>query len=173
MGEKIIEFLVMFWDYLKPFWIVEQYNGAVILRWGKYHKTLTPGFHWKIPFADSGVETVVVPTTIRLQCQSLSTKDERCIIAQAIIKYQISDVKVLLLEVYDPLDAIGDMTQAIIKNTLMEKTWDECRNSEIDNQITIKARREAKKWGLEIIQVTLVDLQVTRSLRLISNSILS
>lgn len=170
MLEPLLNLISIFYDYLKPFWIVEQYNKAVLLRWGKYVRVAEPGFHWKWPLSDIFLETSVVTTTVRLHSQSLFTKDEKPIVTQAIIKYKVVDVKVFLMEVYEAIDAIGDMTQAIIKNVLMESTWEECKNPDIDSTITRKARNEAKKWGIEIIQVTLVDLTITKSLRLIASS---
>jgi regulator of protease activity HflC (stomatin/prohibitin superfamily) len=171
MFDKIFEFLSSFFDYLKFYWVIEQYNKGVLLRFGKFRKVMEPGFHWKLPFADIVVETTVVPTTMRLHHQSLHTRDEKNVVVQAIIKYQVLDVETLVLKVYDALDAIGDMTQAIIKNIIMERTWEECKDPEMDNTITKKARVEAKKWGIEIIQVTLVDINKSPSVRLITTPI--
>lgn len=169
MFDKIFEFFSSFFDYLKFYWIIEQYNRGVLLRFGKFVRVLPPGLHWKWPFADYILEHTIVPTTMRLYHQSLHTSDDKPIVIQAIIKYQVSDVETLLMKVYDPVDAIGDMTQAVIKNIIMEKTWEECRNPDLDNMITRKARVEAKKWGIEIIQVTLVDINKAPSFRLIQN----
>lgn len=169
MFDKIFEFLSSFFDYLKFWWVIEEYNRGVLLRFGKYKKVLAAGLHWKWPFADYILEHTIVPTTMRLYHQSLHTKDDKPIVIQAIIKYQVSDVETLLMKVYDPVDAIADMTQAIIKTLVMERTWEECKSSEVDNVITKKARVEAKKWGIEILQVTLVDINKAHSIRLIQN----
>lgn len=170
MFDKIIELLTGFFEYIKFWWVVEQYNRAVLLRFGKFVKVLNPGYHWKIPFSDIAIEHTVVPTTMRLNNQSLYTKDDTSISTQAIIKYQVSDVKTLLLEVYDPVDAIADMTQAIIKRIIMDRTWQECLATDLDNEITKKAKTEAKKWGIEIISVILVEFTKAKSFRIISNS---
>lgn len=169
MFDKILEFFITFFDYLKMWWVIEQYNQGVVLRFGKYHRVVGPGFHWKLPFADYVMEHTIVPTTMRLYHQSLHTKDDKSVVIQAIIKYQVSDVETLLMKVYDPVDAIGDMTQSIIKNVIMGSTWQEVINPDLDNIITKKARVEAKKWGIEIIQVTLVDINKAPSFRLIQN----
>ena len=158
------------WEHIKPFYIIEQYNKGIQLRFGKFHKVLNPGIHFKVPFFDLVIEHTVVPTTMRLYSQSLTTKDEKSIVVEGIIKYQISDIKVFLLEVNDAVDAIADMTQAIVKTIIMERTWEECKSVEIDNIITKKARSEAKKWGIEIIQVTLSDMGIIRSIRLFTNA---
>ena len=169
MFDKLFELIASFFDYLKFWWIVEQYNKGVLLRFGKFVRIIEPGFHWKRPFSDIVLEHTIVPTTMRLYHQSLHTKDDKPMVVQAVIKYQVSDVETLLMKVFDPVDAIGDMTQAIIKNIVMERTWEECRNPELDNIITKKARVEAKRWGIEIIQVTLVDINKAPSFRMISN----
>ena len=170
MFDKIIEFIVTFFDYFKPFWVIEEYNRGVLLRFGKFVKVLDPGIHWKIPLADYVLETTIVPTTMRLQHQSLVTSDDEAVVVQAIVKYQVQDVTTLNLKVYDAIDAIADMIQAIIKKFVMENKWDGLRNPELDNEITKKARVEAKKWGLEVIQVTLVDISKAPSVRLIQSS---
>lgn len=167
---SIFEKIEYLWDYIKPFWIVEQYNGAVQLRVGKFLRVLEPGIHWKLPCWDAVIEHTIVPTTMRLFSQSLVTKDEKSIVVQGVIKYQISDIKTFLLGVNDAVDAIADMSQGIIKGIIMERTWEECKSPEIDNIITKKARVEAKKWGIDIIQVTLSDMGTIRSIRLFQNA---
>jgi regulator of protease activity HflC (stomatin/prohibitin superfamily) len=75
--------------------------------------------------------------------------------------------------VYDAEDAISDMTQYIIKNIIMGKTLEECIDAEIDNILTKKARVEAKKWGVEIQQVTLTDIAPIRSYRIINDTVIN
>jgi regulator of protease activity HflC (stomatin/prohibitin superfamily) len=75
--------------------------------------------------------------------------------------------------VYDAQDAISDMTQYIIKNIIMDKTLDECIDTEIDNILTKKARVEARKWGVEIQQVTLTDIAPMRSYRIINDTVIN
>jgi regulator of protease activity HflC (stomatin/prohibitin superfamily) len=94
-------------------------------------------------------------------------------VVKGLVKYRIADVKTFLLEVYDAQDAISDMTQSIIKNIIMDKSLVECTDSEIDNTLTKKSRVEARKWGVEIQQVTLTDLAPIRSFRLINDTIVN
>jgi hypothetical protein len=52
----------------------------------------------------------------------------------------------------------------------MAMTLDECTDSELDNILTKKVRVEARKWGVDIQQVTLTDLAPIRSFRLINDT---
>jgi regulator of protease activity HflC (stomatin/prohibitin superfamily) len=173
MFDKIVEILNSWWHQILPITIVSHYQEAVLLRMGKFKAVLKPGLHFKIPFFDEVLDQYVVVTTLSLPAQSLYTKDRQNIVAKGVIKYKISDVKIFMLEVYDAKDALSDMTTAIIKQIITDLSLEECLNADIDNTLTKKARVEARKWGVEIQQVTLTDLAPIRSYRLISDSILN
>ena len=170
MFDKLVELLVNWWLELKPLVIIRDYEKAVLLRFGKFKKVLEPGIHFKIPVLDEVIDQHVVITTLSLDAQSLYTKDKQNIVVKGVIKYKIGDVKIFLLEVWDAQDALADMSQSIIKNVIMSMTMDECTDSEIDNTLTKKVRVEAKKWGVDIQQVTLTDLAPIRSYRLINDN---
>lgn len=173
MFDKLIEVLSDWTEQILPVFIIRDYEMGVLLRMGKYNKLLNPGLHFKIPFLDEVISQHVVVTTLSLAPQSLYTKDKQNIVVKGLVKYRISDVQTFLLEVYDAQDAISDMTQSIIKNIVMDKTLEECVDIEIDNTLTKKARVEAKKWGVEIQQVTLTDLAPIRSFRIINDTVIN
>jgi regulator of protease activity HflC (stomatin/prohibitin superfamily) len=112
-----------------------------------------------------------VVTTLSLPAQSLYTGDKQNFVVKGMIKYKISDVKTFLLEVYDAKDALSDMTLSIIKNIIISLPAEKCIDPELDNILTKKVRAEAKKWGVEIQQVTLTDVAPIRSFRIINDVI--
>jgi len=173
MFDKLIDVLTNFWSYLMPAVIIPNYEQAVLLRNGKFKKVLDPGFHVKLPIFDEVISQHVVVTTLSLAPQSLYTKDQKNIVVKGVVKYKIADVKVFLLEVFDAQDALADMTQSIIKNIIISTPMAECLDPEIDNMLTKKARVEAKKWGVEIQQVTLTDIAPIRSFRLINDTVVN
>lgn len=170
MFDKLIEILSHWWYQIIPFIIVRDYEEAVLLRFGRFHSVLKPGIHLKLPFFDEVIDQHVVVTTLSLDAQSLYTKDKQNIVVKGLIKYKIADVKTFLLEVYDAQDALSDMSQSIIKNVIMSMTLEECTDTELDNTLSKKVRVEARKWGVEVQQVTLTDLAPIRSFRLINDN---
>lgn len=173
MFDKLIEIITHWWLQLTPVIIIRDYEEAVLLRFGKFKTVYKPGMHFKIPLFDEVIDQHVVVTTLSLDAQSLYTLDKQNIVVKAVIKYKISDVKTFLLEVYDAQDALSDMSQSIIKNVIMSMTMDECTDQELDNTLTKKVRVEARKWGVEVQQVTLTDLAPIRSFRFINDSFLN
>ena len=166
MLNKLIDVIINFWRDVMPVFIINEYQRGVFLHCGKFVKTLEPGLHFKIPFIQDYIADHVVPTTLTLPCQSITTKDGKNIVAKGIIKYKIDNIKVFLLEVNDAIDAISDMTQSIIKKQIMKREWDDCVNANLDGIIPVATKTEAQKWGIYVIQVTLSDLGIIRSFRL-------
>jgi len=166
MFDKLIDVILHFIDKIVPFWIIPEYDNGVLLTFGKYSKTLQPGLHFKIPFLQEIIQHHVVTALMSIPQQSLTTKDGKQIVVKVVIKYKVEDVKPLLLEVWDSNDAISDITQAIVKKQVHIRTWQECLDEDIDNEIAKKLRVEVKKWGIYIESVTMTDMGITKSLRI-------
>lgn len=169
MFDKLVELIIQWIEQLLPIVIIPSYEEGVRLSFGKFKKVLHPGIHFKIPFFDEILRQHVVVTTISLPAQSLYTIDKQNFVVKGVIKYKISDVKTFLLEVYDAKDALSDMTMSIIKNIVISIPAEKCIDPELDSLLTKKARVEAKKWGVDIQQVTLTDVAPIRSYRLIND----
>jgi len=170
MLDKLVELISNWIRELSPIVIVPSYEEGVLLRFGKYNKTLYPGIYLKLPIFDEVITHHTVMTTLSLPAQSLYTVDNQNVVVKGVVKYKIVDVKTFLLEVYDAKDAVSDMTQSIIKNIIMSKTMNQCTDVDIDSILTKKSRQEIKKWGVDIQQVTLTDLAPIRSYRLINDN---
>jgi regulator of protease activity HflC (stomatin/prohibitin superfamily) len=156
------------WNFFIPFTVVKEYQAGVLLRFGKYKKVLRAGFHWCWPFyIDEVVECDIATETIETKPQSLTTKDGQNIVVSARVKCYVEAPEIYTIKVKDVTNAIGDITQGKIKDVIMKLTWEECRESNLDTQITGKVRAEATKWGVYVERVTTADLQLTRSIRLI------
>ena len=171
--EKILEFLLSIISDVLPFYTIKQYEMGVVLRGGKFLKVTNPGFHFKLPFFDDVLKSVVVVTTLTIPVQSITTKDNKDVVIKSVVKYTIDDIKSFILNVYDAIDAISDTTQAIIKEQITTKNWSQCTNSNIDNEITKKLRIEVKKWGINVEKVTLTDIGLISSIRLFNENIIN
>ena len=149
-----------------PFFVVKEYEQAVLLRVGTFHNTYKKGLHFKFPLIDEVLKHVTVTTTLTIPTQSVTTLDQKQIVVKAVVKYIIEDIKLFLLQVNDSVDAISDTTQAIIKEQINQKEWKDCNSIKFDNEITKKLRIYIKKWGIYVDKVTLTDIGIIRSIRL-------
>jgi regulator of protease activity HflC (stomatin/prohibitin superfamily) len=155
------------WEQIRPFYVIREYEGAILMRFGKCrvdeHKA---GLYWKCPLIDEVLTCFIATETMSVKSQSLTTKDDKNIVISAVVKCNISNPKKYLIKVKDVTNAISDVTQGKIKDIVMHKTWEECRG-DIDELITKAVRSEAIKWGISVDYVTITDLAIIKTIRLI------
>lgn len=153
-------------ELLLPFEVINHYDRGVRLRFGRAvlenekPKILEPGLHWKIPFVDQINSIMVKVSTMDLPTQLVTTKDGKAVLVGSVLKYDVTDVGTLLLEVDSPKAAVEDMAQGILKQAVLDRTWEECNTVDLEKDVTIKVRREAKKWGIDVKSFTLTNLML-------------
>jgi regulator of protease activity HflC (stomatin/prohibitin superfamily) len=165
--EKIIDFILQFLKDFLPFFVVKQYEKAIVYRFGKVYKLRGEGIWFKIPFADDPEIHIYITTTLPTPVQTVITKDGKAVSIKAVIKYNIFDVVLYSTSIYDTVDALSDMTQGHIMIAVNRLTYEDCRDiEELNNTVSKKARADAKKNGIEVEQVTLTNFIETRNYRL-------
>ena len=164
MLDKLVDLVVRFGRDMLPFVIIEQWNAAVQLRYGKWIKNLSGGIHFKIPFFDSVIECPVITQSVNLPSQTLTTLDEESIVLKAIIRYRVSNIQTYLLSVMHANDVLIDTTQGIIRDVVEMTTWPGL--VDVNSQITNEVKEYVVKWGIEIEAVTITDLGIVKSFRI-------
>jgi len=164
MFDKLVDLLVRFSMDILPFVIVEQWNGAVQLRYGKFIKVLYPGIHFKIPFFDSIIECPVITQSVNLPSQTLTTLDDESIVLKSIIRYKVSNIQTYLLGVMHANDVLIDTTQGMIRDVVELTTWEDL--VDVNETITDKVKEYVVRWGIEVEAVTITDLGIVKSFRI-------
>jgi hypothetical protein len=99
MFDKLIDFVLNLKDEVIPVKIVNEWEGGIHMRAGKFLKSTQPGINFKIPFIDKFWVVFTVPQTVDLLSQTLTTKDGKNIVLKGIIRYKIEDPKKYLISV--------------------------------------------------------------------------
>ena len=113
------------------------------------------------------LSTNVVPETMLVDPQSLTTKDGVSLVISTVVTFAIDDVKVFLLEIEGAGQVIEDATYGIVAHMIMERTWAELAEIDLANELSKTVRRAAKRYGVQIVQVQIADFTRSRSLRLV------
>lgn len=170
MLDKLIDLIIQFLEDILPFVIIPEYKKGVVLRFGKYKKTMDGGIHFKIPFFDNIIQDFICTTTLGLHPQSVTTRDGKSIVVRGIIKYKIFDIHNYTILVYDSKDAMSDTTMGIIKETINERDWEDVQKGKIDNLISKRVIKAMEEYGIEVEKLTLTDMAEMKSIRLFTNA---
>lgn len=167
MLEKLIDILKECWDTLAPFEVVEAYNRGGVLRFGRYHRTLESGFHWKWPFVERVVWVLACETTQRLPAQSLTTKDDVGVVVAAIVRYQITRIEPYITDIWDQQDVLTDVAMGAVRTAVGELTYGELIQNPPEKRVLELVRDRVNRYGFKVHAITFTDICRARSLRLI------
>lgn len=167
MFEKLIELIAGAWNSLRPYEIVEAYNRGVVLRFGRYHRTLEPGLHWKWPLVEDVVSVLACITTLPLPPQTLTSRDDVGVVVAAVVKYQISKPEPYVVDIWDQRDVLSDVTMGAVREAVCALDYKDLIATPPERAVLEAVRKEVNKYGFRIHAVTFTDLGRVRSLRLI------
>ena len=168
MFERLADFLVVSWEYITPFYIINTFEAGVVLRLGKYHRTVGQGLKWKWPLIESVLSTNTAITTMELRAQTLTTLDGKSIVISSIVKYKITDVKPFMLDIWDSIDVISDTTLGAIKEVVTATNYKDLTG--VEKKVIRKVKKQVADFGVEIINIVFADQGAIRSIRLIGDA---
>lgn len=172
MLDKLLDLLVEWVKFFVFFYVVDEYERGVVLRFGRFLKEVEPGFHWCLPFnIDVAHLDNVVPRTHVLGAQSLVTMDGKIIVVAGVVTAAIRDIKKAVLEVEGVDHALIDSCLAAIGSMVSSSTWDDLASEAFSESLTKACRKQAWRYGIEIQRVQLSDLSPCRAIRLHTSAV--
>lgn len=167
MFSRFIELIVDSWSVITPFFIVDQTESGIIKRLGIYNRRAHAGIAWKWPLIESYETETILITTLGLNSQTLTTKDHKSVVISAIIKYKIQDVKLYLLNVYEPEDVLADITMGEIQKKVTKTNYSDLLK--IEKKILPVVAKSVEEYGICVQSVTFIDIGAVKSIRLIQD----
>lgn len=168
MIDRLIDLLATSAKLFWPIAVVDEFEGGLVLRLGKFARDLGPGWHWVWPFAIDRVLTCwTCIQTVDLEPQSLTTADGQAVVVRATVVYQIDDPRTHLLKVASAGGVIEDAATGSVSDYIMGRTWEQLQAKDLAHELGKDIRRKARVFGVSVHQVYLKDFQRCRSIRLL------
>jgi len=147
--------------------VVYEYKRALKFRFGKYIKTLQPGFRWVIPIIET-IQTVDIRViTINVVSQEVMTEDNVPCSIDGVVFFKIVDPEMAVLEVEEYKFAITQLSQAALRDVCGKVELDTIlsKREEMGKNIKSIVEIETKVWGIEIIDVKIKDIQLPENMK--------
>ncbi len=147
--------------------IVFEYKRALKFRFGKYVKTLQPGFRWIIPIVETIQVVDIRVITINIISQEVMTEDNVPCSIDGVVFFKIDDPEKAVLEVEEYNFAITQLSQAALRDVCGKVELDTIlsKREEMGNNIKAIVEHETKDWGIEIIDVKIKDIQLPENMK--------
>lgn len=167
---------------MNGFYMVQAENVGVILRFGKYTKTTTPGLHIKVPFIDKVYQVAVERQlkeefgfrTLRAGVTSqyarnynsesiMLTGDLNVVGVEWIVQYRIGDPYKYLFKVRNSRLTLRDMNEAVMREVVGDRAFNEVLTvgrQEITQVAEVKLQELCDEYenGIRIKQIVLQNV---------------
>ncbi|MCA1658378.1 MAG: FtsH protease activity modulator HflK [Verrucomicrobiaceae bacterium] len=197
---RLIGFAVLVFAALIVLWTsyytVPAESEAVVLRFGKFLKTVEPGLHFKIPL---GVDEItILPTRRQLKLEfgfytyghtnvdqpgrqqteekSMVTGDLNAALVEWVVQYRIDDPKEYLFDVRAPAQTLRDLSEAAMREVIGDRTVDEVitigrQDIEISALTRMQELAKRYKLGVKVDQVQLKNVNPPREVQASFNEV--
>ncbi len=140
--------------------IIGARQAGVVLRFGQYSRTLSPGFHLKLPQPVESV-TKVESTRIRSVNDKVAmlTRDENIITIDFTVQYQVDDSRKYLFSLNDPDGTIGAAAEAAVRGVIGGSDMDQVlsaagANLVAEAQTALQKTLDGYNSGLRVTEVS-------------------
>lgn len=186
----IIPFILLIVMVLSSVIMVRQAEAIIVERLGKFDRIIGPGLHIIIPFLESKRSVAwtfvqigndkkyyrFVKMFYRIDLreevydfpkQNVITKDNVTMEINALLYYQITDIKAAIYEVANLPEAIEKLTQTTLRNVIGSLDLDESLVSrdQINTKLRIILDEATDKWGVKINRVELQEVNPPHDIR--------
>ncbi|MAT51996.1 MAG: FtsH protease activity modulator HflK [Porticoccaceae bacterium] len=155
--------LVAVWFFAGIYQVDEKERG-IVLRFGEYLDTVTPGLHWNPPFIDT---VTVVRVTEERQYQNsardlMLTEDENIVDLQLAVQYNIADPKAFVLNVKDPEFSLQHATQSALRHVVGSSKLDQVISTGRE-QVAFEVKERIQQYldnyqtGINVVKVNIKD----------------
>ena len=147
--------------------VIFEYKRALKFRFGKYIKTLQPGFRWIIPIVETIQVVDIRVITFNIDSQEVMTEDNVPCSIDGVVFFKIDDPEKAVLEVEKYTFAITQLAQAALRDVCGKVELDTILSNREEMGKNIKAivEHETKEWGIVVIDVKIKDIQLPENMR--------
>lgn len=143
--------------------IIPQGSSALVERFGKFHKLLTPGLHFLVPIVDRiSYSFPLQRVSFQVDPQQAFTKDNIRVELGGDIVVRITNSESAAYGAKNPFSLATIYAQAAMRNAVGELTLDELLNQReaINRKVFEAVNKHTKDYGLECLGYEIKGLQV-------------
>jgi regulator of protease activity HflC (stomatin/prohibitin superfamily) len=159
--------LILFTCFLlyKTIIIVVERENVIIERLGKFHKTLTPGIYFLIPFFDNiAYKQEIREQVIDIPSQSVITKDNIQVEIDGLLYLKVMDAKKSSYGIGNYLAASINLAQTTMRSEVGKITLGSIfsERDEVNAKIISEIDKASDPWGVKVLRYEIKDIAPSR-----------
>jgi regulator of protease activity HflC (stomatin/prohibitin superfamily) len=159
----ILVVLVIMYTRSGTFFVqLQEYERAVVFRYGKFQKVAGPGWLFMIPFIETFRLIDLRVRTVDVGAQEVITKDNIKLHIDAIIYLHVFDAQKAIINVRDYERASVSYIQAHLRDVVGKMTLEYAisRVDEINKILLEGLQKITREWGVNVVNVEIQSLEI-------------
>jgi regulator of protease activity HflC (stomatin/prohibitin superfamily) len=147
---------------------LDEWERAIVLRFGRFHKVKGPGLILLIPLFDRIVKKVDLRIRVTdFSAQETLTRDSVTVTVDAFAFWLVWDPQKAVLEVEDYVEAVVLASKAALRNAISSNSLSTFleRGDIIEKHIQEEVERQTTEWGITVQYIEITDVQIPQELQ--------
>jgi membrane protease subunit HflK len=164
--------LIVFWVAYDSVHVIDEAEQGVVLRFGKYARTLNPGFNFTLPRPFETLTKVNVNNVRVVEDRGhMLTEDENLVEFIYKVQYRINNAQHFLFKVRDPEITLRQAAESALRESVGTNSLDAILEGTARTKVRIETQRVLQETldlyqaGLQVTEFNLVDVNVPQQVR--------
>jgi regulator of protease activity HflC (stomatin/prohibitin superfamily) len=147
--------------------VLQQYQLGLVLRFGRYVRTLQPGLQLIIPFIEALTIVDTRVRTLSLEQQESMTKDNVPVKLLAVVWFKVVDPRKAALDVMNYQSAAEQTSLTALRTVSGQHSLDELLKEQDKLALALKESIDhvTEPWGVQIERVEIKDVQIPETMQ--------
>ena len=169
---SLVLLLLIFWVGWDSVHIIDQAENGVVLRFGKYSRTLQPGFNLTLPRPFETLTKVNINNVRVVEDRGhMLTEDENLVEFVYKVQYRINNAQHFLFKVREPEQTLRQAAESALRESVGTNSLDAILEGNARTKVRIETQRVLQETldlyqaGLQVTEFNLVDVNVPIQVR--------
>jgi len=154
--------LVLFFTILAGIKIIPEGYKGLVLRLGKYSRTILPGLNFVIPYIETVQRVDIREQVMDIPKQEAITLDNVSCMIDGVVRFKVVNPQVAIFKVQNYLNQISAKSQTALRDIIGSVSLDELlsQRTTVAEQIKAIVDIAAENWGVDISAVEMQNIEI-------------
>jgi regulator of protease activity HflC (stomatin/prohibitin superfamily) len=168
MGLSLIFLIIIILLFLQAsIKVINEYERAVVLRLGKFHKVKGPGLILLLPVIDRMRKIDLRTVTLDVPPQEVITRDNVSIRVSAVVYFRVMEPEKAFLQVEDYYYATSQLAQTTLRSVCGQAELDEilAEREKLNVKLQEILDADTEPWGVKVSKVEIKEIDLPEEMK--------